>query len=121
MSDPFAPIIAALSRYQFIQHDEHALYAGLAHVLGEAGIVFERERRLDERSRVDFYLPATRLVIEVKVQGAPNAVLRQLWRYGKHPDVDGVLLVTTLAKLARVPDSIAGKPARAFRIAGGFG
>lgn len=121
MSDIFAPILAALSRYQFIQHDERELQEAIAHVLGEAGIEFERERSLDKHNRVDFYILATRLVIEVKVQGSPMPVLRQLWRYGKHPDTAGILLVTTLAKLARIPDSIAEKPARAFRIAGGFG
>lgn len=121
MNDPFARVIAALARYQFIQHDERELQVGIAAVLAEAGITFERERRLDEHNRVDFYLPDTRLVIEVKVQGSPMPVLRQLWRYCKHHDVDGILLVTTLAKLARIPDSIAEKPARAFRIAGGFG
>ncbi len=121
MTDPFLPVIAALGRYQFIQHDERELQKEIAVVLAAAGISFERERRLDGQNRVDFYLPTTRLVIEVKVQGSPMPVLRQLWRYGKHPEVDALLLVTTLAKLARIPDSIAEKPARAFRIAGGFG
>ena len=37
------------------------------------------------------------------------------------PDVGALLLVTTLAKLCRLPDSIAGKPARAVRLAGAFG
>lgn len=121
MVSPFLSVVTALAGYQFIQHDEHALYAGLSHVLGEAGFLFEREHRLDGKSRVDFYLPSPRLVIEVKVQGSPAAVLRQLTRYASHPTVDAILLITTLAKLARIPDSIGGKPAGAFRIAGGFG
>lgn len=121
MSDPFAPVVAALARYSFTTHDERSLYLSLEEALTAGGVVYLREHVLGPRSRVDFYVPATCLAIEVKVQGNPGPILRQLTRYGEHESVTAILLVTTLAKLARIPESISGKPARAYRVAGPFG
>lgn len=121
----FAPVIAALRPYRFIAHDERRLYEGLSEALTAAGIVFERERVLTlstgRTGRLDYYLPASRLAIEVKVGGSPAAILRQIRAYAEHPDVDALLLVMSLAKLAQIPDTLAGKPARSYRLTGGFG
>lgn len=121
----FAPVIAALRPYRFIAHDERRLYEGLSEALTAAGIVFERERVLTlstgRTGRLDYYVPSTRLAIEVKVGGSPAAILRQIRAYAEHSDVDALLLVTSLAKLAQIPDTLAGKPARSYRLTGGFG
>ena len=113
--------MAALCGYSFLSHDERGLYAGLASALDAAGIPYERERTIGPKSRVDFYLPTSRLAVEVKVQGSEAAIFRQLTRYASCGDVDGILLVTTRGALTRIPTTIANKPARALRIAGPFG
>lgn len=121
----FTPVIAALRPYRFIAHDERRLYEGLSEALVKAGIVFERERTIQlatgRAGRLDYYVPIYRLAIEVKVGGSPAAILRQLRSYAEHPDVDALLLVTSLAKLAQIPDTLAGKPVRSYRLTGGFG
>ncbi len=119
--DPFAPAVAALSRYTFLSHDERGLYDGLAAAFGSAGISYERERALSTGNRVDFYLPAHRLAVEVKVQGSPASILRQLSRYAACEVVGAILLVTSRASLARIPSTIANKPAMAVRLTGPFG
>lgn len=125
MTDVFSPIIAALASYRYVAHDEHRLYEGLSLALTSAGIEFERERSLlypdGKRGRLDYYLPVTRLAIEVKVRGSAEAVLRQITMYARHEDVAAVLLVTSLGRLARVPEDLFGKPARSYRLTGAFG
>lgn len=121
----FAPVITALRPYRFIAHDERRLYEGLSEALTASGIVFEREHTITlatgRTGRLDYYLPESRLAIEVKVGGSPAAILRQIRSYAEHADVDALLLVTSLAKLAQIPDTLAGKPARSYRLTGGFG
>lgn len=125
MTDPFSPVLVALSAYRFVAHDEHRLYEGLSLAFTSAGLVFERERVLafpDRKTgRLDYYVPSTGLAIEVKVQGASATILRQIARYASHPDVAGVLLVTTLARLMLAPTHLSNKPVRSYRITGPFG
>lgn len=125
MTDIFLPIVSALSAYRFLAHDERRLYEGLSRALTDAGFAFERERVLvypDRRiGRLDYFLPDTRLAIEIKVRGRHDAVLRQITRYAEHTEVAAVLLVTTMAKLAHAPESLAGKPVQCLRITGAFG
>lgn len=116
-----APLAAALARYRFTSHDEHRLYPLMEQVLRDAGFDFVREHRLDEKSRLDFWFPALRVALEVKVKGAPHRVLSQVARYATHPSIGAVLLATTVAKLAVVPEILESKPARAVRLAGAFG
>lgn len=115
------PIAAALGRFSYTAHDEHRMYLLLERILTDAGLKFEREHPLDKKSRLDFWFPELRVAMEVKVRGKPHDVMSQITRYAEHETVGALLLVTTLAKLCRLPDSIAGKPARAVRLAGAFG
>ncbi len=75
----------------------HALHREVRHaaVLTDQLVSFDREARLDARSRIDFLVPDApgRVGIEVKVAGTPDNVRRQLTRYAPH--VDALLLVTT--------------------------
>lgn len=117
-------VIALLARYRFVAHDECALYVGLEEALTKGGVPYEREKPLTTKgritSRLDFYLPTDRTAIEVKVQGSTGDILRQLTRYCEDPEVDGLLLVTTVSRFTLIPDMIAGKRALAYRIHGGF-
>ena len=121
LQNGLVPLAAALSRYRFTSHDEHRLYPLMEQVLRDAGFTFVREHPLDAKSRLDFWLPELRVALEVKVRGAPHAVLRQVRRYAEHPAVGAVLLATTVAKLAVVPEILESKPARTVRLAGAFG
>lgn len=121
LRNAIVPVANALSRYNFTSHDELRLYPLLEGVLRDAGFDFVREHRLDAKSRLDFWFPSLRLALEVKVRGQHSAVMRQVRRYAEHPTVGAVLLASTVAKLASVPEILESKPARAVRLAGAFG
>ena len=72
---------------------------------------FAREHQLTPRDRPDFFVGFVRgVAVEVKVKGTLASATRQLFRYAEHPTVTGVLLVTTLNRLAVMPDTACGKP-----------
>ncbi len=119
--EELARVALALRSYAFSVPDERTLHEGVKTVLTAADIAYEHEHTVSPTSRLDFWLPASGLAIEVKVQGDPGNVLRQLTRYCHHDVVAGLLLVTTTAKLSRVPTTLCGKPVRAVRLHGAFG
>jgi hypothetical protein len=99
MGQADSPDVARLlrsRRFTFIGEAE--LQGAIATLLGQEGIVFERERQLGAAGRIDFYLPDTALGIEVKVEGSPSAVARQLMRYAEHDEIRQILLVTSRAR-----------------------
>lgn len=104
-------IAVALSSRRFSFTSESELQEGIADVLGQEGFSFEREAVLAPGDRVDFLVGA--VALEVKVDGAPSAVLGQLHRYAQCPRVEALLLVTSRATLRGVPAELAGKPCRA--------
>lgn len=104
-------IVAALRSRSYLAASEHELHEGIASSLAAAGIAFEREVRLDARSRVDF-LTGDGIGIEVKVAGSVHSVVRQLARYAEHDRVRALVLATTTVKhwpLCGCP-STGGKP-----------
>lgn len=69
-----------------------------------------REARLDETDVVDFLIEGT-VALEVKVDGSPMAVTRQMMRYLDHDGVKRLVLVTTRRKhVVDVPGTLRGKP-----------
>lgn len=115
------PIAEALGRFSYTAHDEHRMYVLLEGILRDAGLTFVREHPLDKKSRLDFWFPDLRVAMEVKVRGKPHDVMSQITRYAEHEAVGALLLVSTSAKLLRVPEVLCGKPCRAVRLAGAFG
>lgn len=84
-----------------------------------SGVLAQRERRLSDTDRIDFYVPAARTGIECKTDGSPNTVMRQLLRYTESELIDGLVLVTTRQKHRIIHSQLGGKPvhivmARAF-------
>ena len=77
-----------------------------------------REHVLTERDRIDFLIQETvwptdarfGIGIEVKVDGTLSELVRQLQRYAQHDLVDGLLVVSTRARLHAVPTTLSGKP-----------
>lgn len=120
--DALRRVATVFQRYRLRWRDEIALHDLLEQLLREGSVACEREHRLVVGAKsvgtVDFYVtqvpevvPAVRLGLEVKVQGAFADVLRQLQRYALSGCLDGILLVSTRSTLAaRMPDSIGGIP-----------
>jgi hypothetical protein len=93
----------------------------IASVLTEEGIAFDRERRLGAAGVIDFYVPAARVGIEVKVDGSPAFVRRQLMRYAGSAEISELLLVTTRAPhLSLRGGSLQGKSLHVVQIVGGL-
>lgn len=76
-------------------------------VLAQAGLRATIEAELTE-GRVDLRVQGT--AVELKVRGSAERVLAQLVRYARDPTVVDVVLVTTSAKLRRMPSAVEGKP-----------
>jgi len=108
MLDDITSVIAS-HRYRFTSEAE--LQRGIARVLDEAGIAFEREHHLAPGDIVDFLIGV--IGVEVKVSGGPSEITRQLMRYAASPKVEGLILVTRKMQHARaIPDELAGKPVK---------
>ncbi len=111
---PISEMLARLRRIMVSTHfdrsTETELQAGLEQALSREGIEFERERVLTKAERVDFFLPAEGLAIEVKMFGSTAAVTQQLWRYAKCPEVLELMLVTTRSQLRQIASELLGKP-----------
>lgn len=88
-------VVRELCRYRFAHSSEEELQAALAEVLAPLG--FQREYHLGAAGRVDFYSPSSSIGVEVKVDSGPGPVVRQLARYAEHPEISGLVLVTTRA------------------------
>lgn len=97
--------------------DERSLGDGVALVLGEAGIPFTREGRLDARNRPDFMLWGD-VGLELKIKGSLADATRQLHRYARLDDVAGLILLASKLQLMRLPDELLGKPLRTVCVVG---
>lgn len=100
-------VAASLRRYETTHRDERELQEALAGIFERAGIPATAEVMLGPGCRIDFLVD--RVGIEVKVDGAPAAVRRQLVRYLECDAVDEVLLVTTRAAHRALAGPLAGK------------
>jgi hypothetical protein len=96
-----------LSQFRFYFTSELEIQMAIGQVLATAGIPAQREYRLSEKDRLDFFIDG--LVIEVKIGGSASEVMRQVARYAQHDNVQGVLLVTTRARHT-LPEMFNGKP-----------
>lgn len=104
-------IAAALARVRLPRSVEADYHAAIARVLAEAGVAFESECDLGAGyGRVDVFVPALGLAVELKVKGSLSDVTAQLHRYASAPQVRQLLLVTGSVRLGNIPSSLCGKP-----------
>lgn len=90
-------------------HDEKATHADIALTFAEAGIVYEREKRLAVGDIIDFFLPDGGVGIEVKLRQSKTQIFRQLERYAEHEAITALVLVSATAM--SLPRTIKDKPA----------
>lgn len=105
-------VAAALRGYRFPVAVESDLQLAIESVLSSAGVGrVRREYELGRaHGRIDFYLPDIRCGVELKCEGSPASVRRQLMRYATSAEIDALVLVTTRARLAASLDVLNGKP-----------
>lgn len=102
------PLISAIVAHRFRYVSEAELQEGLAQVLAASGFGFSREHALSRADRIDFLVGTVGL--EVKIDGGLSEVTRQVHRYLKYAELEGLVLVTTRAMHQRLPTTILGKP-----------
>lgn len=112
-------VVSELSAHSYRFTRETDLHKGMAWVLAQAGIAFEREVVAGPRERFDFLLEGG-LVIEVKVNGSLSDALLQCKRYADRPDVTAIVLVATRHwAIKAAPDlTVSGKPVRLVKLKG---
>jgi hypothetical protein len=97
--------------------DEAGLSAIVRMRLQAAAVEFDSEVCLDgdRRNRIDFVVG--RVGLELKIDGSPSSVLRQLDRYAAADELDAVVLITTRrSHLRGLPDELRGKAIAAFHV-----
>lgn len=106
-----ARLVELLNRYRLPFGQELAMQEAVALVLTTAGVPFSREHDLGPGvGRIDFFLEADGIGLELKVKGSPGEVAAQLYRYAKSPAVHALILVSGRVRLGALPSAIAGKP-----------
>lgn len=109
MSDTVTRIIELCRTLRCQTAVEKALQDALEPLLMANFSIVEREVRLGPGDVVDFLVEGS-VAVEVKVDGSPMAVTRQLHRYAEHDQVRELVLVTTRAKHRSVTPTLRGKP-----------
>lgn len=105
---PEEQVIGALKGIGATVVDEAELSALVSRRFSDAGVQFAAEVELSKADRIDFLVED--VGVELKVQGSPASVIRQLDRYAGSDRVRGLLLVTTSRRLARaMPKDLRGK------------
>lgn len=99
-------LLALLKNARFHGSNEMDIQDGIASLLTENGVFFEREVDLGPSMRIDFM--CGRIGLEVKVAGSRMNVMRQLKRYCDCDAVDAVILVTICAK-HKMPTTLSEK------------
>ena len=102
-------LVALLERHRYTVTCERELHEAIAVVLTTAGIEHRQEVRLSARDRPDFMVDG--IVLEAKVSSWSGVVLRQVTRYLEHPEVTGLVLVTTRRRHS-LPLEVSSKPVR---------
>jgi len=117
-------IIAVIKSVQLGYATEAELQTQLLDLLKGEQLDVVPEFRLSARDRVDFLvnLPQCKIALECKIKGAPTTVVAQLARYAESPEVNEIVLVTSvrkhLAAEAFREREILGKPLHGVWIGG---
>lgn len=105
-----------LSKKRFNTEDEKILQGQIEKALLDAGISFQREFNLDEKSCIDFMVG--NIGIEVKIKGQKRAIYKQCERYCTFDALSSLLLLTS--KSMGIDEEINGKPIHYININRGW-
>jgi hypothetical protein len=111
-------LASLLAKYRFNFVTEKDLQAGMAKAFARLDEPFEREYRLSDEDIVDFYWPKKRVGLEAKIDHSLSDLTRQLFRYCQHESILGILVVTSKARLANLPEEMSNKPIRCHSLLG---
>lgn len=118
---------AVLDGCKFSYSNEKQLQALIAQALAkQPGLLFAREFDLGDGDVIDFMAPApppmgpVGLGIEVKTKEPPKKVLRQIERYMQHPEINELLLITSVPAHGKLPALINGKALHIYGLWGKF-
>jgi hypothetical protein len=104
-------LVRNLSAYRYTVGAESSFHAGVELVLQECTVSYIHEFDLGRAfGRIDFYLPDSGTGLELKIKGSPSDVARQLYRYCLSPNIASLILLTPRHRLARMPETMNGKP-----------
>jgi hypothetical protein len=101
-------IRSAVSAHRLRYVDERGLQDAVARALANAGVEARAEVVIAPGARIDFLVG--RVGIEIKVDGAPAAVERQLRRYLRSDALDALVLITNRVRHARIASPASAKP-----------
>lgn len=101
-------VIDIIKTHKFVYTTEKDLQGAIADVLGQKGILFEREQKIGDKEVIDFMIGGS-IGLEVKTKGSPSDVARQLLAYAGRDCVKELILVTGRARLGRLPEMLLGK------------
>ena len=107
-----------LSKYRFNFSNEKDLQAGMGKVFASIGEEFVAEYHLSDEDIVDFYFPTKKIGVEAKIDHSLSDLTRQLFRYAQHESILGILVVTSKARLANLPEEMNHKPIRCHSLIG---
>lgn len=109
-----------LSNYRFNFSCEIELQNGIESVLKQSDMTYKREYHLTKKDRPDFFVEHIdgNIVLEIKIGGTKNDLLRQISRYLQHERVNGVFVIGTTYWLNQIPDLLNGKPVWSLRLIG---
>jgi hypothetical protein len=99
-------LVTTIEGHTFSFTDEEELQRGLAEILPPNST--RREVQLTQKDRIDFMVEG--VGIEVKIKGSLAALTRQLHRYAQLDAIEALIVVTPVARLTRLPESLNGKP-----------
>lgn len=102
-------LVASIRKRRFNYSNEKELQDGIEQAFLADAVPFEREKTLDEALGTIDFLVDSRIGVEIKIQGSPSAVGRQLIRYCRSALVQELVLVTGRSALGRLPRAMLGK------------
>jgi len=114
-------IVEFLPRFAYRFGDEKQLHEGIATVLQQHGVGFQREYVASKEDRFDFLCDGG-IVIEAKIHGSLSPALRQAARYAKHDMVCAIVIATSRhwggARKLRAGATMNGKPVKMVQLRG---
>ncbi len=101
-------IIIALRSHRYNFANEIEFQDGIAKVLDEAFIPYQREHDLGENGIIDFFCNG--IGVEAKIKGSRAQLMRQVARYAKHESLKSVIVASIrMAQIASFPHRLNDK------------